>query len=497
MKKTIIRNLVLVTALFVGGLSTQAQNYYNAPVMSSANEAMAKVVVEEQLTDPDKANEAFVKLLKKIKKDKSQALSVGDYFLNNDNYPAASQCAKLLETLDPTGIDALMFRGQVHMYAKQYGQAGQCFDQVLAIDPNYVPALRRNAHVYKNVNPYVAIEALNKIKQIEPENYDAEKELGDIYFKLNNNKEAAAHYGEYYSRVPKDVDNLSIVACENYMMALFSQADFAKIKEVADVVESLAPGGRMLKRMKFIANYEYARNSINYAEEMPKVEEMLGYITNQEYHDSVYLYMDYAYAAEYMKEVKKVDEAIKYYNLAYAKDPKKISVLNDVSRLYRQTKQYDQAIEATKKYLELSGENAKLSDLLRLGQTYVFAAQQDGLTAEKRAEYVKEGEAVLADVLAKDSTAYQALLYRARINITDPNSAEEKPREYYEESLAMMEGREGISTAQVEAYRYLAFYWLKKEDYKKTRSFVNKLLEIDPQNAFALQLDSALKSNGL
>ena len=96
--------------------------------------------------------------------------------------------------------------------------------------------------------------------------------------------------------------------------------------------------------------------------------------------------MDYAYAAEYMKEVKKVDEAIKYYNLAYAKDPKKISVLNDVSRLYRQTKQYDQAIEATKKYLELSGENAKLSDLLRLGQTYVFAAQQDSLTAEKRAD---------------------------------------------------------------------------------------------------------------
>ena len=52
MKKTIIRNLVLVTALFVGSLSTQAQNYYNAPAMSSANEAMAKVVVEEQLTEP-------------------------------------------------------------------------------------------------------------------------------------------------------------------------------------------------------------------------------------------------------------------------------------------------------------------------------------------------------------------------------------------------------------------------------------------------------------
>jgi tetratricopeptide (TPR) repeat protein len=502
MKKTIIRNFILAVALLVGGISAQAQEYYKVPALSSKNAALAKVVVEEQFNDPDKANEAFMKLLKQIKKNKEQALSVGDYFLNNENYAAASQCAKLLETIDPTGIDALMFRGQVYMASKSYGQAGQCFDQVLAIDPNYIPALKRNAHVYKNVNPYVAIEALNKIKEMEPDYYKASQDLGDIYYKMNKNKEAVEYYSAYYNAVPKDLQNLNIASCENYMMALFSQLDFAKVKEVSFAIDELVlreggKSGRMVQRMKFISSYETARNSINFTEELPKVEPYLAYITNEEYHDSVYLYVDYAYAAAYMKDVNNLEGAIKYNELAYKKDPTKVTLLDDIARLYRQTKQYDQAIEAAKKYLELGGDKIKLADHLRLGQTYVFAAQQDSLTAEKRAEYVTAGEAVLVDVLAKDPTAYQAALYRARINITDPNAAEEKPRMYYEESLSLMEGREGIETAQVEAYRYLAFYWLKKEDYKKCRSYVNKLLGVDANNSFGKKLDAALKKNGL
>jgi len=495
MKKTIFRNLLLAAALLVGGLSAQAQKNYQVVAMDAENAALAQSVVEKQLTDPEDANKAFSKLVKKVRKDKDQLLSVGDFFLTNNNYPAAVQCANQLYTLDPQDVNILMFRGEVFMFAKKYGEAGQCFDQALAVNPNFVPALKRNAFVYKNVNPYVAVETLNKIKEIEPENYDAEKELGDIYFKLNQNKEAVAHYSEYFKRAPKD-DKLSIAACENYMMALFSQGDFEKVKEIVAVVEPLAPNGRMVKRMKFISNFESARNSINYVEDMQNVEKDMAYIANKEYHDSLYLYFDYVYAAEYMKEMKRIPEAINYYNLAYAKDEKKVAALNELAKLYRQNKQYDEAIGATKTYLEKVGENAKVADYLRLGQTYVFAAQQEGLDAAKKAEYVKEGDAVLAGVLEKDSTAYQAVLYRARINITDGSKPEELPKSYYEEALKLMEGRDNIASAQIEAYRYLAFYALQKDDHVGTRAYVNKILEIQPENAFAIQVDKALKSLG-
>ena len=280
MNKTIFRNLALAAALFVGGLSAQAQKSYQVADLNAENAALAQTVVDQQLADPDAANKAFTKLIKGVRKDKEQLLSVGDFFLTNKNYPAAVQCSNQLYTLDPQDVNVLMFRGEVFMFAKKYGEAGQCFDQALAVNPDYVPALKRNAFVYKNVNPYVAIETLNKIKGIEPDNYDAEKELGDIYFKLNDNKQAIVHYGEYYKRAPKD-ENFSILSCENYMMALFSQAEFSQIKNIVAEIEPIAPGGRMLKRMKFISNFEAARNSINYVEDMAKVEELMGYITNK------------------------------------------------------------------------------------------------------------------------------------------------------------------------------------------------------------------------
>ena len=495
MNKTIFRNLALAAALFVGGLSAQAQKSYQVADLNAENAALAQTVVDQQLADPDAANKAFTKLIKGVRKDKEQLLSVGDFFLTNKNYPAAVQCSNQLYTLDPQDVNVLMFRGEVFMFAKKYGEAGQCFDQALAVNPDYVPALKRNAFVYKNVNPYVAIETLNKIKGIEPDNYDAEKELGDIYFKLNDNKQAIVHYGEYYKRAPKD-DNFSILSCENYMMALFSQAEFSQIKNIVAEIEPIAPGGRMLKRMKFISNFEAARNSINYVEEMAKVEELMGYITNKEFDDTLYLYIDYAYAAEYMKELKNNEKAIEYYTMAFDRDNKKIGALTELAKLYRQNKQYDEAIAATQKYVDLCGEKAKVADYLRLGQTYVFAAQQDGLTPEKKDEYVKNGDAVLVKVLEMDSTAYQAMLYRARINIKNGNAPEELPKQYYEEAIKMMEGRDNITSAQIEAYRYLAFYSLQTDDFANTRLYVDKILAIQPENAFALQLDGALKSIG-
>lgn len=77
-------------------------------------------------------------------------------------------CADYVYKAEPTYIPGLMFSGEVFMKAQKWGQAGMRFDEVLAIDPANVPALKRNAFVYKNVNPHVAIEALEKSRLLTP-----------------------------------------------------------------------------------------------------------------------------------------------------------------------------------------------------------------------------------------------------------------------------------------------------------------------------------------
>ena len=141
MKKDIIRTTVLSALLFVSVLSASAQQRsYNVPELNPEYQAMAQLVVDDQLADPDAANKNFTKLLKQMKDNKEALLAVGHFFLEHNNYPAAKQCANYIKKADPVYIDGLMFCGDVYMNTKQYRQADQCFDQVLALDKNNVMA---------------------------------------------------------------------------------------------------------------------------------------------------------------------------------------------------------------------------------------------------------------------------------------------------------------------------------------------------------------------
>ena len=499
MKKNIIRTAALAALLLVGSLSASAQQKsYNVPELNPEYQAMAQLVVDNQLSDPDAANKNFTKLLKKIKDNKEALLAVGHFFLENNNYPAAKQCANYIEKADPVYIDGLMFRGEVFMYAKQYGQAGQCFDQVLAIDENNVIAMKRNAFVYKNVNPYVAIEQLTKIKQIQPDYYEADKELGDINYNMNKYPEAVKYYDVYYANTPKTAEALDIRSCENYLMSLFSVQKMDQISQIVSEIEPLAPNDLMIRRMKFFASFERARNSINYEADMAKVADNMNYLTNNEYADSIFIFLDYQYAAEYKKEMNDIPAAIEFYKKAVSRDEKKTGALAELAKLYRRNKQYNEAIATFTEYMTKQGDDKiKVADYLQLAQMYMPAARQEGLTPEQKQDYLNKADEALAKALEKEPTAYQAWLLRAQMSITDPRTPEEKPREYYEKALEVMTANQKGSEANyAQVYSYLAFYHVQKDNHAEARKYANLLLQIDPEHATGLQIDKYLKSQG-
>lgn len=125
MKKNILRVAALsaLLAWSVNGAMAQTRSY-ECPPLNPEWEAKAAQVVELNIQDPDKANKAFSKLSGKIKKNKEDLVAVGTYFLEHDNYPAASQCAKAVYDLDATYVPGLMFYGEVFMKAQRWGEAG-------------------------------------------------------------------------------------------------------------------------------------------------------------------------------------------------------------------------------------------------------------------------------------------------------------------------------------------------------------------------------------
>ena len=125
MKKSIFKTLTLSALLAMSVSDAQAQRSYDCPPLNPEWETMAEQVVNLNMEDPEKANKVFTQLTKKIKNKKEDLVAVGTYFLEHDNYPAASQCAKAVYESDPTYIPGLMFSGEVFMKAQRWGDAGQ------------------------------------------------------------------------------------------------------------------------------------------------------------------------------------------------------------------------------------------------------------------------------------------------------------------------------------------------------------------------------------
>jgi tetratricopeptide (TPR) repeat protein len=494
MKKTFFRTIALSAALLVGAGNVSAQKGYEVPPLDEKLAELANEVVELQISDPDKANKSFVKLLRKIRNDKEELLSVGQFFLDKNNYAGANQCAKRVYELAPDYIPGLMFSGEVCMLRKDYGGAGQRFDEVLLLDSTNIPALKRNAFVYKNVNPHVAVEMLQRIKRLEPDNFEADKELGDIAYNMSEYKNAVQAYSSYYEK--EDKNKLDIRSCENYLMSLYSIQDIKKVASVVADLEPLAPKNLMIRRMKFFSSVDNARASINFEADMAKAEENMKYIADKEYNDSLYLYLDYAYAAELKKELGDVPAAIGYYEQALKVDSTKLQGYTELAKLYRRDKRFDDAISTYGKFVKLAGDKVKLSDLLGYGQMYMYASQQDSLPMDQKMKYIEGGDAVFQQVLKEEPTAYQAMLFRARINIIDGSNPEDKPTELYKEALKMMEGRENTEAARFEACRYLAFRGIKLDLLDEARQYTNIMLELNPDNGQTKTFDSYLKSVG-
>lgn len=487
MKKNLIFSLLFAAAFTFAGYNTaQAQTVKSTdvPAMQADVQTMADEVMANQLNDPDEANKTFAKLVNKIKKNKEQLVAVGNFFLEKKIYPCANQCAKQAYTLDPQYVPGLMLQAQVCMLRKDWGGAGQKFDEILNIEPDNIEALRLSARVYKFVNPIVAKEALAKILEREPNNLAAYKELGDIAYTGEEYKEAVAAYKKYFDGTP-DPKVEDVHAGENYLLSLMNQADFTTIKEMAAKLLPLAPNDIVLRRMLFFSQVE----TMDFA----GAKESISYLTDTQYPDSAFLYLDYVYAANYANDG--LDDralAIDYYKKALAKDSAKADGFRRLANLLRANKQAEEAIPYYERYLTLIGDKADAAERFGLGNIYI-AAKDQNKDPETRMKYVEAGDKIFAEYMEAQPEKYQGPFYRAQLWILDGNQPEEKPREYYTKALELIGDNTDYDSQKKVALRYLIFYYLKKNEDATCSKYVAQLLKLDPKDAFANQIKGLLK----
>ena len=492
MKQKLLYSLALAAMLLFGAGAAKAQNDkgYEAKPLTGENAAMAQQVMEQQLEQPDKAYAVFLKMFKKIKNDKDELINVGDFFLNKRVFPLAKKCADQLYTIAPTYIPGLMFEGRVALLRHDYGNAGMRFDEVLRIDSTNISALKQNAHVYKNVNPAVAVEALERIQKIEPGNYSVQKELGDINYNLDKYKAAVKNYKAFFAAVPQDTDHIYQATVENYVNSLYSTADFFKLADVSRQYQTMFPKSIALKRMTFFADVNN--------EDTEKAKESIKYLTEKMFPDSFYIYLDYEYAGTFTADqLNDIPTAISYYEQALSLDPTKATGYKDVANLYSRNKQAEKAIERFSKYLSLAGDKVDSRDNLRLGEIYARASQDETIAADKRNEYFDKAVSLFEHFNSAETEQYQSSLMLARMfaGKGDIKSAEAgKARTYFEEVLKRCGTSDDVKSVRIQALSYLVSYFIQNDMNAEARKVTTELLSVDPTNDLGKKASSFLNS---
>lgn len=485
MKKKLFLSLLLAAcSLVVGEVQAQSTDAFKAPVAMNADiQTMANDVITQQLTDPDAANKAFSKLLRKIRNDKDQLVAVGAFFLDKKIYPCARQCAQQVYTIDAAYVPGLMLAGHVAMLRKDWGGAGQKFDEVLNYEPDNIEALRLNARVYKYVNPIVAKETLAKIIEKEPNNIAAYKELGDIAYHEEDYQEAVKAYKNFFERTPEPgIEHVK--AGENYLISLMNRADFLTMKEMSAKLLPLEPNNLVLRRMHFFSQVETFD---------PAAAEGVKYITEKQYADTSYLYLDYMFASTFYSELLgDSDAAIEAVRQALVIDSTKVDGYKRLATLLRQNKRAIEAIPVYKKYLELLGDKADAAEKFGLANIYIVAKDL-ATSEEERMQYILAGDKIFEEYMIDQPSNFRGPFYRARLWITDPQKPEEKPREYYSKAIELIGEDNDNATQKKIALQYLMIYALKTNDDATCKEYVAKVLAIDPADKLANDIQKLLQ----
>ena len=455
--------------------SVSAQKRFTKPAITPELTADADAALQAYKANPEKIKDAVKQMAKK--KDSEALAAIGYYFLDKKEYAMAQETANRLYSKDEKYIPGLMLAGDLASRQKKWGEAVQKYDEALNYDPEIVELYLKKAEVFKNGDPQTALQALSELKNFAPDLPETNLGLAQLYYKTADIKAAVASYKKYLE-IEK---NPSVSVLQEYAISLFADTNYADAQKVAESALAKDPKNIALNRIRFYSEVEEKQ----YDKALADKDKLFG-----QYNDTMYNYRDYTYLGRLESNMKMVKEAIEHLQKAVEmKDKAKksdISLYKDLSDVYAEALDYDNAIKYYKAYADSTGAEFGAIDLLNLGKIYYQAASDEATPADKKTGYIQEGDKIFAQLGERKKDLYYGPFWRARINLlVDPSNANDAAKAYYEEALKRLGDGEGNVSYKKEANRYLAFYYMKKDQNDLSKQYCEKTLALDPNDKLA------------
>jgi len=241
---------------------------------------------------------------KKDQKKARQLVEQGDKFLRQKNYRNALDQYSQAVVLDPNNGNARFWKGYAHYQLKENDLA--LGELNLALSQNYKPLDVYRIRWYLNneaKNYDAALEDINQVRQLEPDNTDFLLALGDIYLAKGAYREALEPYQRAALMFPDNGNLFYSIARVQFNLG---ETDG----------QALAAEEAIKKRTQFLGE-------------------------------------SYYYLGDARQKQRRYAEAIDAYQRAVAAKPEQYEVYRNLSELYRASSRLDEAIEVSKRGLRL------------------------------------------------------------------------------------------------------------------------------------------------
>lgn len=376
------------------------------------------------------------------------------------------------------------------------GDAAGKYENAIYFDEKCKEAYLKAARVFRMINIDVSLKMIDDVLKIDPDYIPAYLEMGETYYANGMYTKSAAGYKRYMEApgVPEEYQ-------EKYASALYVAKDYVAALEQANTTLAKNPKNTHMLRLEMFTYYDLK----DYAKALTIGEKYFATAKPENI-----AWQDYRYYGLILKENKLDQQAIENFEKAIAKEPKQADLYKELATAYENKEDYQKAIPFYEKFVN-TAPSVSLNDYLAYGRAYYMLGNNvtDTTNIDLKNSYYHKADSVFSYITEKAPQIYQGYWWRARANAAlDPDTKTGLAKPYYEQTLEKIAASESSPTSvKLEACNYLGYYYYlqydtavrnkQKADIEPARAsaieYWQKVLELDPTSEGAKQALNVLK----
>ncbi|MDR3326874.1 MAG: hypothetical protein LBT04_01860 [Prevotellaceae bacterium] len=484
--------------------SDSAQYFFRQAVAADAKSPYGYIGmgrIELKNDNPKGAETQFKAAEKLAKKDAAVQVNIAKAYFDYDKTADAENALAKAHKINMEYSGIYLLEGDMKTKAKDYSNATSKYENALYFNANDKLAYIKLARIYDMNRKDMALDYINQVLKIDPNYIPAYIILGDIKNSQAKSKEAIEAYEKVIA-----IGNVPTTVYERYAQALYFDRQYAKSLEQIKKTIQDNTNNVIMRRLEAYNEYELE----NYADGLVKMQK---FISTTQPKDIIYL--DYMTMARYYVKAKNYPQSIENFQKAIALNDRQPEAYKEIANAYCMSFEYAKSIPNFEKYFEMNPNYLNM-DLYVYSDACINSAGKsvDAYNKNFTPEQLAANDREFMDCINKAIATNDSLIKRAPESYlgfygkakayswidayekkkTDKIDGVAKP--YYDEAVMKLEAgnTDGKLNAYViDAYRYYSGYYIMKDDVKNTIEINKKILDIDPNDSRAIEILKALK----